>query len=123
LIQHGVVLGILVQSRRTTKAAKRLLCEFLMKQRVFPRVTITDKLASCGAAEREIKPGFEHRKQRGLHSMAENSHQLTRRREQIIRRFKSAGQTQRFVLVHDEVPNLFRRPSNTHAAGRRAFRA
>jgi putative transposase len=92
-------------------AAKRLLCEFLKKQRVFPRVIITDKLASCGAAKREIKPGFEHRKQRGLHDRAQNRHQPTRGNERIMRRFKSAGQTQRFVLVHDEVPNLFRRPS------------
>src|SRR5918997_1165394 len=54
--QHGVVLDILVQSRRNAKAAKRLLRKLLKKQGVAPRVLITDKLASYGAAKREIKP-------------------------------------------------------------------
>jgi putative transposase len=40
--QHGVVLDILVQSRRNTKAAKRLLRK---KLGIAPRVMITDKLA------------------------------------------------------------------------------
>jgi putative transposase len=30
-----------------------------------PRVMITDKLASYGAAKREVMPGIEHRQQRG----------------------------------------------------------
>jgi transposase-like protein len=38
---------------------------------------------------------------RGLNNRAENSHQPTRRRERIMRRFKSAGQVQRFLSVHD----------------------
>jgi putative transposase len=59
--QHGIVLDILVQSRRNAQAAKRLLRKLLKKQRVVPRVMITDKLASYGAAKREIMPGVEHR--------------------------------------------------------------
>ena len=50
---HGVVLDILVQSRRNAKAAKRLLRRLLKKQGVAPRVMITDKLASYGVAKRE----------------------------------------------------------------------
>jgi putative transposase len=121
--QHGVVLDILVQSRRNGKAAKRLLRKLLKKQGAAPRVMITDKLASYGAAKREIMPGVEHRQHRGLNNRAENSHQPTRRRERIMKRFKSTGQAQRFLSVHDQVANLFRRPSNTNAADRRAFRA
>ena len=71
---------------------------------------ITDKLASYGAAKREIMPGVEHRQHKGLNNRAENSHQPTRRRERIMKRFKSAGQAQRFLSVHDQVANLFRRP-------------
>ncbi len=56
--QHGVVLDILVQSRRDTKAAKRLLRKLLKKQGVVPRVMITDQLASYGAAKREVMPGW-----------------------------------------------------------------
>jgi putative transposase len=121
--QHGAVLDILVQSRRSAKAAKRLLRKLLKKQGMAPRVMITDKLASYGAAKREIMPGVEHRQHRGLNNRAENSHQPTRRRERIMKRFKSAEQAQRFPSVHDQVANLFRRPANTNAADHRQARA
>jgi putative transposase len=121
--QHGIVLDILVQSRRNAKAAKRLLRKLLKKQGIAPRVMITDKLASYGAARREIMPGVEHRQHKGLNNRAENSHQPTRRRERIMKRFKSAGQAQRFLSVHDQVANLFRRPAHTTAADHRKARA
>jgi putative transposase len=120
--QHGAVLDILVQSRRNAKAAKRLLRKLLKKQGTAPRVMITDKLASYGAARREIMPGVEHRQHRGLNNRAENSHQPTRRRERIMKRFKSAGQAQRFLSGHDQVANLFRRPANITAAAHRSSR-
>jgi putative transposase len=120
--QHGVVLDILVQSWRNAKAAKRLLRKLLKKQGITPRVMITDKLASYSAARREIMPGVEHRQHRRLNNRAENSHQPTRRRERIMKRFKSAGQAQRFLSVHDQVANLFRRPANTNAADHRLAR-
>jgi putative transposase len=121
--QHGAVLDILVQSRRNAKAAKRLLRKLLKKQGTAPRVMITDKLASYGAAKREIMAGVEHRPHKGLNNRAENSHQPTRRRERIMKRFKSAGQAQRFLSIHDQVGNLFRRPANTNAAAHRQSRA
>src|SRR6266852_9334299 len=105
--QHGVVLDILVQSRRNTAAAKRLLRKLLKKQGRAPRVMITDKLASYGAAKRGIMPGVEHRQHKGLNNRAENSHQPTRRRERQMKRFKSAGQAQRFLSAHDQISNLF----------------
>lgn len=49
-----------------------------------------------------------NRQHRGLNSRAENSYQLTRRRERVMKRFKSAGQAQRFLSVHDQVANFFR---------------
>jgi putative transposase len=121
--QHGVVLDILVQSRRDMKAARRLLRKLLKKQGITPRVMITDKLASYGAAKREIMPGVEHRQHKGLNNRAENSHQPTRRRERIMKRFKSAGQAQRFLSAHDQVANLFRRPAATNAVDYRKSRA
>jgi putative transposase len=113
--QHGIVLDILVQSRRNAKPAKRLLRKLLKKQGMAPRVMITDKLASYAAAKRVVMPGVEHRQHKGSNNRAENSHQPTRRRERIMKRFKSAGQAQRFLSVHDQVGNLFRRPANTSA--------
>ncbi len=105
--QNGMVLGILVQGRRDTQAAKRLLRKLLKKQCRPPRVMITDKLASYGAAKREVMPSVEHRKHKGLNNRAENSHQPTRRRERQMKRFKSAGQAQRFLSAHDGINNLF----------------
>ena len=105
--QDGIVLDILVQSRRDKRAAKRLLRKLLKKQRRPPRVLITDKLASYGAAKGEVMPSVEHRKHKGLNNRAENSHQPTRRRERQIKRFKSAGQGQRFLSAHAQINNLF----------------
>ena len=49
-----------------------------------PRVIITDKLKSNGAAKREILPDVEHRQHKGLHNRAENSHQFLRNTSAII---------------------------------------
>ena len=62
-----------------------------------PRVLITDKLASYDAAKREILMGVEHRQHKRLNNRAENSHQPTRKREQTMRHFTSAGHAQRFA--------------------------
>jgi putative transposase len=105
--QDGIVLDILVQSRRDKNAAKRLLRKLLKKQRRAPRVLITDKLASDAAAKREIMSGVEHRQHKGLNNRAENSHQPTRRRERQMKRFKSPGQAQRFLSAHDQINTLF----------------
>jgi putative transposase len=50
---------------RDKRAAKRLLRKPLKQQMRPPRVMITDKLASYGAAKRETMPGIEHRQHRG----------------------------------------------------------
>ena len=105
--QNGTAPDILAQSRRDKQAAKRLLRKLLKRQRRPPRVMVTDKLASYGAAPREAVPSVEHRKRKGLNNRAENSHQPTRRRERQMKRFKSAGQAQRFLSAHDGIDNLF----------------
>jgi putative transposase len=127
--QHGVVLDVLVQSRRDRKAAKRLLRKLLKRQGRAPRVMITDKLRSYGAAKKEIMPGVEHRQHKGLNNRAENSHKPTRRRERQMKRFKSARHAQRFLSAHDQINNLFllprhRMPATDYRAERaRAFEA
>jgi putative transposase len=106
--QHGVVLDVVVQSRRDKKAAKWLLRKLLKRQCRASRVMITDKLRSYGAAKKKIMPGVEHRQHKGLNNRAENSHQPTRRRERQVKRFKSTRHVQRFVSIHDPIANLFR---------------
>ncbi|NEH33196.1 IS6 family transposase [Rhizobium ruizarguesonis] len=108
--QDGFVLDALVQSRRNAKAAKRLMRNLLKGQGHLPRVMITDKLRSYGAAKRDIMPSVEHRSHKSLNNRAENSHQPIRRRERIMKRFKSAGHLQRFVSIHDPIANLVHIP-------------
>jgi putative transposase len=122
--QAGVVLDVLVQRRRDKQSAKRLLRKLLKKQMRPPRVMITDKLASCGAAKRGVMPGIEHRQHKGLNNRAENSRQPTRRRERQMKRFKSASHAQRFLSVHDQINNLIH-PCRDHvtAAEHRASRS
>src|SRR5215207_7193002 len=121
--QDGVVLDVLVQSRRDKQAAKRLLRKLLKRQTRVPRVMITDKLASYNAAKADVMPSVEHRRHKGLNNRAENLHQPTRRRERQMKQFKSAGQAQRFLSVHDQIGNLFHlRRDHRPAAQYRAAR-
>jgi putative transposase len=75
-----------------------------------PRVMIADKLRSYGAAQAKMGLRIEHRQHTGLNDRAENSHRPTRRRERIMKRFKSTRHAQRFLSVHDQVANLFHLP-------------
>jgi putative transposase len=105
--QHGHVLDILVQSRRNARAVKRFFRKLLRDLQYVPRVIVTDKLRSYGAAKREILPGVEHWQSRYLNNRAEVSHQPTRRRERQIQRFKSARHAQRFLAAHALIHNHF----------------
>ncbi len=68
--QDGNVLDILVQSHRNKKAAKRFFRKLLKGLQYVPRVIITDKLKSYGAAKAEVMPGVEHRQHKGLNNRA-----------------------------------------------------
>ena len=105
--QHGHVLDILVQSRRSAKAATRFFRKLLKSLQYVPRVIVTDKLRSYAAAKREILPGVGHRQSRYLNNCAEVSHQPTRRRERQMQRFKSARHAQRFLSIHGRIHNHF----------------
>lgn len=116
--QNGVVLDILVQSRRDTKAAKRFFKRLLRGFECVPRVIVTDKLRSYGAAKREVLPAVEHRQSRYLNNRCENSHRPTRRRERQMQRFKSPGQAQGFLFAHAFIYGHFRPRRHLMAAGR-----
>jgi putative transposase len=89
-----------------------------------PRVIVTDKLKSYGAAKREILPGIDHRQHWYLNNRAENSHQSTRQRERRRQRFTSPGQAQRFLSASGLIAQHFRprRPRFTATAYRQALR-
>src|ERR671914_750661 len=105
--QDGQILDILVQRRKDRKAAKTFFRKLLKGLTYVPRVIITDKLASYGAAKRELLPSVEHRQHRYLNDRAENSHQPTRQRERCMQRFKSPGHAQRFLSAHGPIRDHF----------------
>ncbi len=102
------MLDILVQARRDKRAAVKFLRKLLKDLAYVPRVLITDKLASYGAAKREVLPSVEHRQHKRLNNRAENSHQPTRERERRMRRFKSPGHAQRFLATYGPIAAHFR---------------
>jgi putative transposase len=85
---EGEILDLLVQPRRDKAAALRLMRKLVRKQGYAPRVLVTDKLQSYGAARRDL--GLSARHEQGLrrNNRAENSHQMVRRRERKMQRFK-----------------------------------
>ena len=68
---------------------------------------MTDKLASYGVAHRELSPDIIHDKRQYANNRSELSHQPTRVRERVMRRFKSPDQAQRFLDSYSAVFNLF----------------
>jgi len=105
---EGEVLDMLVQKRRHTGAALRLLRKLLKRNGIHPESFATDKLASYGAALRELHCNDRHRPGRMLdNNRAENSHLAIRRRERKQQRFKSQRSAQRFLATHTAIYNNF----------------
>jgi len=103
---EGEVLDFLVQSRRNTNAAEKLMRKLLKRQGVPTRIT-TDKLRSYGAAFRKLGLTSEHVTDKRANNRAENSHQPVRRRERKMQRFKSPASAQRFLNLHPAAYNNF----------------
>src|SRR5438270_10842211 len=57
---EGEVLDMLVQSRRDSRAALRLMRKLLRKQRFVPKLLVTDKLRSYGSAFRQLRLTCPH---------------------------------------------------------------
>ena len=110
------MLDEILQSRRDTKAAKRLLTRLMKKQGIAPRRIITDKLPSYAAARRQVLPRVEHRSHKGFNNRAENSHLPLRKRERMMQGFRSVGGLQRFTSVFSAGRNLFVPPHSRRSA-------
>jgi putative transposase len=104
---EGEVLDLLVQRRRDTRAALRLMRKLLKKQGFAPKLLVTDKLRSYASAFRQLGLTGPHEQGLRRNNRAENSHQPVRRRERKVQRFKSAGSAQRFLSMHAAVHNTF----------------
>src|SRR5215475_5887744 len=78
--QDDNVLDILVQSRRNTQAATQCFHTLLKGLPDVPRMLVTEKLPSYGAAKRESLPGVAHRQSRSRDNRCEHAHRPTRQR-------------------------------------------
>jgi transposase-like protein len=84
--QEGEVLDTLVQRRRDTRAALRLMRKLLRKQGFAPKLLATDKLRSYASAFRRLRLSCPHEQGIRSNNRAENSHQPVRRRERKMQR-------------------------------------
>jgi len=105
--QDGEVVDVFLQAKRDGAAAKRFFKRLLRSHGGEPRKIVTDKLRSYGVAHRELIPEAVHVTERYANNRAEQSHEPTRVRERVMRRFKSTGQAQKFLDAHRAVSNLF----------------
>ena len=86
---EGEILDVLVQRRRDRRAAVKL-----MRKQGF-------------APKRVVRLSCHHEQGLRQNNRAENSHQVVRRRERKLQRFKSPGSAQRFLSIHAAVHNTF----------------
>jgi len=104
---EGEVLDFLVQRRRDTNAARKLMRKLFKKQGFAPTRLATDKLRSYPSAFRTLGLAADYHRGMRANNRAENSHQPVRRRKRKQQRFKSPGSAQRFLSIHSATYNTF----------------
>ena len=115
---------MLVQRRRDSWAASRLMRKLLKKQGFAPKLLVTDKLRSYGSAFRQLKLTCPHKQGLRKNNRAENSNQPVRRLERKMEGFKSARSAQRFLSMHAAIHNTFNlQPHLVSRSTLRIFRA
>ena len=105
-LHEGEVLDMLVQRRRDSRAALRLMRKLLKKQGFAPKLLVTDKLRTYASAFRRLGLTCPHEQGLRMNNRAENSHQVVRRRERKLQRFKSVRSAQRFLSMHGHSQHL-----------------
>ena len=103
---EGEVLEVFATKRRDRRAALKFL-KRTMKRYGGPRVIVTDRLGSYGAAMKVI--GVEDRQICGQwrNNRAENAHQPFRRRAGAMVRFTDIKTLQKFAAAHASIHNHF----------------
>ena len=79
---EGEILDMLVQRRRDSRSALRLIRKLLKKQGFVPKLLVTDKLRSYASAFRRVRLSCRHEQGLRRNNRAENSHQAPTTRAQ-----------------------------------------
>ena len=103
---EGEVLESFVTKTRDKAAALKFLRKS-MKRHGQPKVNVTDRLRSYGAAMKDIGASKRQETGRLLNNRAENSHLPFRRRERAMQRFRRMQSLQKFASIHASVLNHF----------------
>jgi putative transposase len=96
----GVSFRAAVNPACSPESKKDVLCST-------PKLLTTDKLGSYESAFRHLRLTCLHEQGLRKNNRSENSHQVVRRRERKMQRFKSARSAQRFLSIHAAVHNTF----------------
>ncbi|NQV21928.1 MAG: IS6 family transposase, partial [Rhodospirillales bacterium] len=116
---EGEVLEVFATKRRDRKAALKFL-KRTMKRYGRPKLIVTDRLRSYGAAMKVIGVTDLQLWGQWLNNRAENSHQPFRRRERAMAKFRSTKSLQKFVSVHASIHNHFNK--DRHLESRENFK-
>ena len=108
--EHGAVLDVFLQRHRDTSAATSFFQRLLDEYDV-PEAVCTDKLASYGAAIRElpILGDVDHQQvisTARCNNLIEQSHRPTRRQERSQLGFRQVKRAQGFLDLHARITNL-----------------
>jgi len=111
------VLDVLLQRHRDTEAARTFLACLLGEFHV-PETICTDKLASDGAAIRELPAlqAVDHQpviSTTHCNNLVEQSHRRTRQQERSQLSFRKLKRTQEFLNLHARMTNLQRHTPTT----------
>ena len=116
---EGEVLESFVTKTRDQAAALKFI-KAAMKRYGSPKVIVTDRPRSYGAAMKEIGNADRQETGRHLNNRAENSHQPFRRRERAMLRFRRMKTLQKFSSVHAQVHNHFNQ--ERHIVDRQSYK-
>ena len=107
VVGEGTILDVVIQHRRKTKAATRLLRKLLRNQGIKPERIVTDRLGSSGAALKLLN--LEDLQDMGgrKNNRAERSHVPIRCRERKAQKFRSIHHAQKLLSAHGQIYNLF----------------
>jgi putative transposase len=122
---EGEVLDVLLQAKRDTRAACKLMCKLLKRQGMVPDGRVTDKNPAYAAALRSLKlTRAPHARRKRANNRAESSHVPVRRRERKLQGFKSPRSAQQFLSLYAAIYNTFTVPRHlTTARMNRLLRA